>query len=69
MSCPICGRGSCTESFHSIEEQERFDAVAGMDEYQLRREVVDLRLEIKDLKAKMDTLEGDLEDLQNSIET
>lgn len=24
MACLICGRGSCCESFHTIEEQERF---------------------------------------------
>lgn len=22
MSCKICGRGNCTESFHSLEEQQ-----------------------------------------------
>lgn len=25
MSCEICGRNSCTRSFHSLEAQERFD--------------------------------------------
>ena len=25
MSCEICGRGSCTRSFHSSDEQARFD--------------------------------------------
>ena len=25
MSCKICGRNSCDESFHSIKEQEEFD--------------------------------------------
>jgi len=25
MACRICGRSSCTESFHSIEEQERYE--------------------------------------------
>lgn len=25
MSCEICGRSSYTRSFHSLEEQERFD--------------------------------------------
>ena len=25
MACKICGRNSCTESFHSIEEQEKFE--------------------------------------------
>ena len=24
MSCDICGRTGCVESFHSLEEQERF---------------------------------------------
>jgi transcription elongation factor Elf1 len=24
MSCFICGRSSCTESFHSLEEQELY---------------------------------------------
>lgn len=25
MSCDICGRSSCAESFHSLEEQARFE--------------------------------------------
>jgi hypothetical protein len=27
MSCDICGRGFCAPSFHSLEEQERFEKV------------------------------------------
>lgn len=27
MSCDICGRGSCAPSFHSHEEQERYEEV------------------------------------------
>ncbi len=27
MACRICKRGVCTESFHSIAEQEAFDAL------------------------------------------
>lgn len=27
MSCDICGRGSCCNSFHSLEEQERYEKV------------------------------------------
>lgn len=27
MACEICGRSSCTRSFHSIEEQETFDNI------------------------------------------
>jgi hypothetical protein len=25
MSCEICGRGTCTRSFHSLEEQLAYD--------------------------------------------
>lgn len=25
--CDICGRGSCCTSFHSLEEQERYEKV------------------------------------------
>ena len=28
MSCEICGRTSCTASFHSLEEQQNFDDIA-----------------------------------------
>ena len=28
MSCKICGRGSCTECFHSLEDQEEFDRLS-----------------------------------------
>lgn len=28
MGCEICGRSSCTKSFHSLEEQDNFDNVA-----------------------------------------
>lgn len=27
MSCEICGKISCTTSFHSLDEQETFDRV------------------------------------------
>ena len=27
MSCDICGRGSCSELFHSLEEQKKYEAV------------------------------------------
>lgn len=29
MSCKICGRTACTESFHSLEEQEEFETKTG----------------------------------------
>ncbi len=25
MSCVICGRGACAESFHSLDEQEDYE--------------------------------------------
>lgn len=28
MACQICGRNSCTRSFHSLEEQAQFDEIA-----------------------------------------
>ena len=28
MSCEICGRGGCTKSFHSFDEQSEYDEVA-----------------------------------------
>ena len=28
MSCEICGRNNCTASFHSLEEQQKFDEIA-----------------------------------------
>jgi hypothetical protein len=27
MSCDICGRGSCCASFHSLDEQARYEKV------------------------------------------
>ena len=42
MSCEICKRSGCTRSFHSIDEQNRFDAG-----------VPDLEETIADLSAKL----------------
>lgn len=28
MACEICGRNSCTRSFHALEEQNDFDNIA-----------------------------------------
>lgn len=43
MSCDICGRSSCTESFHSLEEQKRYEKVCEAFERarQLRQQVRD----------------------------
>lgn len=41
MSCDICGRGNCIESFHSAEEQRRYEKVIEAFDRarELRREV------------------------------
>lgn len=36
MSCRICGRGACTESFHSIEEQEKDEEIITRTEDRMR---------------------------------
>ena len=36
MGCEICGRGACTRSFHSLEEQEEFDRINKTDEIKER---------------------------------
>ncbi len=41
MACDICGRGSCTPSFHSLEEQEIYS------------EVIDLFDKARDLREKV----------------
>ena len=43
MSCDICGRGSCSESFHSLEEQERYEKV--IEAFEKARE---LRAKVRD---------------------
>lgn len=41
MGCEICGRGSCTRSFHSIEEQSAFDSIADNVKEKCRRIIKD----------------------------
>jgi transcription elongation factor Elf1 len=48
--CDICGRSSCTESFHSLEEQERYSKV--IEAFERARELrAQLRQEIQDEAA------------------
>lgn len=56
MSCKICGRGACASWMHSAEEQEEWESVDGMDDRQLKVEVIDLRREIKELKQEIEVL-------------
>ncbi len=55
MSCRICGRSSCTESFHTLEQQELFEQRQAMpdDVDLLRRMVQEAAAEILSLKAEL----------------
>ena len=54
MSCEICGRGACSKSFHSLEEQGDFDKIA--DEVKERMRTLLIR-RIKNLASY--SIEGD----------
>jgi len=49
MACEICGRNSCTRSFHSLDDQKDFDLVAD-DVKDKMKEV--LKRQIERLKDK-----------------
>jgi transcription elongation factor Elf1 len=40
MSCEICGRTSCTRSFHSFEEQDTYDEVADRAKEWMRHKII-----------------------------
>ena len=50
MTCRICNRSSCTESFHNLIEQEKWERLYSMNERELRDEIIDLQNEINDLR-------------------
>jgi chromosome segregation ATPase len=52
MSCKICGRGACTESFHSLEDQEAWEERQGMSD-----DVETLRIECQELKASFSEMQ------------
>ena len=56
MSCKICNRGACTESFHSLADQEAWEERQTMsdDVDDLRREIQDLKAELKELSLEND---------------
>ena len=57
MACEICGNTACSRSFHSIEEQEKFDAYSRMDLAELVRECMAKDDEILDLKNEIERIE------------
>lgn len=57
MSCPICHRSSCTLSFHSLEEQERYEARKGMSD-----DVNILRIQLQEALEEIAQLKADAKD-------
>ena len=62
MACKICGRSSCTSSFHSIEEQEAFAA-----RQEMSSDVDELRCVIQDLNEECASLRNDTIEEVNGI--
>ena len=71
MSCRICGRSSCTESFHSLEEQELFAQRKSMpdDVDLLRRMVQEGAREIVELKSEVERLQAELREKSGFVQT
>ncbi len=63
MGCKICGRGSCTESFHSLPEQEQYSKYEAMSDNALISECVDKDNEIAELNTRVCELEKALDKL------
>ena len=55
MTCRICNRFSCAESFHGLEEQLKWERLYNMNERELREEIIDLQNEINDLRNTLDS--------------
>lgn len=60
MTCRIFLKNSCTQSFHSLEEQEYYEK--GLDLYDAADEIKELN------KRKIFDLQREIEDLENEIE-
>ena len=58
MSCEICGRSSCTRSFHSLEDQEKHDNPEGY-----------LESQISELEIKIEKYEKAIENISDAIES
>ncbi len=65
MSCRICHRSSCTESFHSLEEQERFEKARTIGDD--THAIADLLAEIESLKAQIKERDEKIEELRSDI--
>jgi len=56
MSCEICGRGSCTRSFHSLSEQEDFEKTDEQRLSEAADRIETLERELAAAQAKIDAL-------------
>lgn len=69
MACEICGRNSCTRSFHSFEEQSEFDDVAATAKEHMR-DVLKSRIErLKDYGHDEDRYLVDLSEVLDIIDS
>jgi len=67
MGCEICGRGSCTKSFHSIEEQNNFNDIA--DDIKNRaKEIIKQRMNRLSYEEIEDEIYVKLSDVIDTIE-
>lgn len=65
MGCEICGRSSCTKSFHSLEAQERHDQAVELSStgsFDLAVEILDLRDMVNKLEESLNKAVSDGED-------
>lgn len=66
MGCKICGRGSCTYSFHSIADQKAYEKYEHLDERRLIAECIDKDNEISDLMSRIEELENDIREYEDA---
>ena len=55
MACEICGRSSCTRSFHSLEAQREFD-----ERQEMSSDVEDLRLELQGARVELKAIHEEI---------
>jgi len=59
MACEICGRNNCCRSFHSLEEQQRFDDIINPYKDHIQGEI-NYELKRLDRYYKEDIEDGEL---------
>ena len=68
MGCELCGRGSCTRSFHSIEEQNTFDETADSVKERQKSQILTTVNRVKGWYDENDNYVVKLEDVLTAIE-